>query len=283
MNESFTSEAASLVGSGRDRSAAAAAAAAAPLPDSESEDWRYSPVGELPIGELAPKTKPLGGVEVDQFTAVVSERAATVVLVDGFVDSITVDPGWSSKGLVVEADDALVADIPAVQQTIFDHLHQAFSPTAVRIEAPAGLAVDAPVIVLNHQATENAAIFPHLVISTGDAAELSVIERQSSMDGFGLSVPVVELAAGDASQLRYTVIQENGSAHWQIGRQLSTLGAQTTLSTGTAAFGGKYGRMRSDSRLQGRGSTANLVAAYYGDGDQVLDFRTFQHLSLIHI
>ena len=34
--------------------------------------------------------------------------------------------------------------------------------------------------------------------------------------------------------------------------------------------------MRSDCRLQGRGAHGDLDAIYFGDSDQVLDFRTFQ-------
>ena len=277
MNESFTSEAATSVNQGRNRAESAALAAEAPLPTAESEEWRYSPIADLPMAGLQPKTSPTSGVEVDQFEQVITERAATVVLIDGFVESITVDAGWASKGLVVESDDSQAAHVPEDQRTVFDYLHAAFSPSAVRIEVPRGLAVELPIVIINHHETEGTAVFPHLSITTGEASEVSVVERQTSMSGFGLSVPVVELEAGDASQLRYAVIQENGSDHWQVGRQISTVGAQTTLSTGTAAFGGHYGRMRSDCRLTGRGGTANLVAAYYGDGDQVLDFRTFQH------
>ncbi len=205
------------------------------------------------------------------------DRAATVTIVDGFVASIEVDPGWESKGLAITADESAALSVPEDQRSLFDHLHAAFSPAAVRIVVPQGLAVDQPIVVLNHHAAEGAAIFPHLIIDAGPASDISVVERQTSMAGFGLSAPVVELAAGDASQLRYLVIQENETAHWQIGRQISTVAAQATLTVGTAAFGGRYGRVRSDCRLMGRGATGNLAAAYYGDGDQVLDFRTFQH------
>jgi Fe-S cluster assembly protein SufD len=43
-----------------------------------------------------------------------------------------------------------------------------------------------------------------------------------------------------------------------------------------AALGGAYARLRTDCRLVGRGASGTLVAAYLGDGDQMLDFRTFQ-------
>ena len=45
-------------------------------------------------------------------------------------------------------------------------------------------------------------------------------------------------------------------------------------------MGGDYARSRVDCRLTGRGATGNLRAAYFGEGDQMLDFRTFQdHLA----
>ena len=43
-----------------------------------------------------------------------------------------------------------------------------------------------------------------------------------------------------------------------------------------AAFGGEYARLRTDCRLVGRGASGNLVSLYFGDGHQMLDFRTFQ-------
>jgi Fe-S cluster assembly protein SufD len=51
---------------------------------------------------------------------------------------------------------------------------------------------------------------------------------------------------------------------------------QATVTSSVAAFGGEYARLRTECRLVGRGATANLVSLYFGDGHQMLDFRTFQ-------
>jgi Fe-S cluster assembly protein SufD len=284
VNESFSPDAAAAVGPRPGRADEARSAAALDLPTSESEEWRYSPIRDLPTADLRPATAapdrisdPEGADAPDRFESVVTERAATAVVVDGFVVSVTVGEGWAAKGLVVAADEIPETLDRPEPLTVFDRLHRAFAPSALRIEVPEGMAVTAPIVVLTHHHTAGVAAFPHLIVRTGTASEVSVVERQTSGGGLGLSVPVVELAAGDASQLRYLVIQENGTEHWQLGRQLSVVGAQATLNSGIAAFGGRYARTRTDSWLRGRGGTANLVAAYYGDGDQVLDFRTFQH------
>lgn len=277
MNQSFSPDIAATVSPRPGRADAAAAAADLALPSSETEEWRYSPIGDLDLDRFQPvATAPTSSDATDRFTTAAPDRAATVVVVDGHVVSIDLDESWASKGLVVAVDDEpSAAERPG--ETVLDHLHRAFSPPALRIEAPNGLAVDVPIVVLSHHGTVDGASFPHLIIEAGPAAELSVIEQQTSVDGVGLGVPLVELTAADGANLRYVVVQENGTEQWQLGRQLTTIGAQATLRTGIAAFGSRYARTRTDSRLAGRGGTAEMAAAYYGDGAQVLDFRVFQH------
>ncbi len=279
MNQRFSPDIASTVSPRPGRAEAAAAAAELELPSAETEEWRYSPIGDLSLDRFSPvvSAPEAGSIVVpDRFEATAPERAATVVVVDGHVVSIDLDESWAAKGLVVAIDDA-PDGLDRPDATILDQLHRAFSPPALRIETPDGLAVEAPVVVLSHQATVDAATFPHLLVRAGAGSELSVIEQQTSVDGAGMAVPVVELAAGDGSNPRYVVVQENGPEHWQLGRQMSTIGSQATLRTGIAAFGSRYARTRTDSRLAGRGGTAEMAAAYYGDGDQILDFRVFQH------
>ena len=48
------------------------------------------------------------------------------------------------------------------------------------------------------------------------------------------------------------------------------------MRTFTASLGGEYARFRTESVLAGQGGSAELLAAYLGDGSQVHDFRTLQ-------
>jgi Fe-S cluster assembly protein SufD len=52
--------------------------------------------------------------------------------------------------------------------------------------------------------------------------------------------------------------------------------SDATLTSVCAAFGGDYARQRTDCRLIGRGATGKLRAVYFGEAEQMLDFRTFQ-------
>ena len=272
------------------RQAAAEAAVEAGWPSTETEEWRYSPIGALPFDGLEPSLGPPSAAPPGS-GLIGSERAATVTIVDGWLASLEVEPGWAAKGLAITTGPVAMAPDgvgsgapqPAASNSAFDLLHQAFCPAPVRIEVPAGLSVVEPIVVEQlHQGTGvdgtgGIASFPHLQVSCGDDAEVTVIEIQRSGDEVGLSVPLVELSAGPAARLRYQVIQELGAAHWQIGRQVPTAASQATLSLAQAAFGGHYARVRTDGHLTGRGASAEMATAYYGDGDQIHDFRVFQH------
>lgn len=286
MNERFSETVAGSMPNGDRRRQAASALQHAELPNTETEEWRYSPIGELPLDELQPSTAAPDGHQADLYLDEAPERAATVVVVDGWVVDIDLAPGWAEKGVTIEADSSLssAVDDGAVEaassveeSTMFDLLHQAFCPAAVVIKIPTGLSVREPIVVVNHHQSVGVAAFSHLVIDAADGSDVSVLERQTSSEGFGLSVPVVDLRVGPAARVRYQSIQELDRRQWQLARQRSTVAGQATLSSGVAAFGARYARQRTDSRLQGRGASAGLVAAYYGDGDQVHDFRTFQH------
>src|SRR5207248_9645626 len=65
-------------------------------------------------------------------------------------------------------------------------------------------------------------------------------------------------------------------ATWQVGSQVSTVDSNGTLTSVCAAFGGDYARLRTDCRLVGRGAAGRLRAVYFGEAEQMLDFRTFQ-------
>ena len=263
---------------------AAQTAATLEFPTTETEEWRYSPVAKLGLAEMAPVSEAPNGAAAAPIRAYADsmigagERAATVVVLDGHVIDIAVDEGWAAKGLEVAFDDQRAWTPADGQPTLFDYWHQAFSPGALVVRVPAGLAVDRPVVVIDHHSRNGEIGFPHVVVDVGENAELQVLEWQSSVPGAaGASIPIVELDVGPAGRLSYSTVQVADEAHTIIGRQRSSAAAQATLNTGIAAFGGRYARTRVDSRLLGRGGSANMLAAYYGDGSQIHDFRIFQH------
>ncbi len=111
----------------------------------------------------------------------------------------------------------------------------------------------------------------------GENAQADVLDQHTSNEDESiLMCPLVELDVAPAGRLNYLKVQEQGGATWQFGSVVSRVERDATLSAATAAFGGAYARTRADTRLVGRGAHGDLMAVYFGEGSQTLDFRTYQ-------
>lgn len=260
-------------------------------PTTDEEVWRYSRVDDFDLDDYHPLDSNRGAVSTDEVTSARDEweRAIApvvgdVLVVDGRVQAVEVDPAWRAKGLVIgplaeaEAGAELFGTIADASEDAFAALHQAFVDEPVIVRVPPGLDVEGVVQVRSVVSNDakGSATFPHLVVEVGEAATLSLVERHESAEGAALVVPVTELHVGASARLGYTSVQELGPRTWQIAHQASAVDQQGALVSAAAALGGDYARLRTDCRLVGRGATGTLLAAYFGEDDQMLDFRTFQ-------
>ncbi len=267
------------------RQAAAELAAQLDLPTSEEEIWRYSRVDDLELDDFAPADDddqpdlPAGAVTVVDG---VNDRAGAVIVRNGRVVHLELAAHWRDQGVTLgpAVDDSTlgsVADRGGEPTTeFFENLNDAFSREPVVLHVPRGVTVDRPFVIVDWNDLEGAASFPRLVVSIGPDAEATVLDHHGGDDVSALVVPVIELDVAQAGRLRYLNVQERGTGSWQIAAQLSRVERDATLYAAQAALGGCYARTRADCRLVGRGATGNLAAVYFGEGDQTLDFRTFQ-------
>lgn len=240
------------------RAAAADAFAAASLPSAQEEVWRYSRVADLDLDRYAPSA---GAVSVD----------------------LTVPDEWAAKGVTVRraadlADDASgIGSVSEGGPDVFATLNDAFTADPVVVSVPRGVQLAEPLVVGTHLAGAGAAGFPRLVVLVGEGAAATVIDRTTSSSDDVLSIPLTELRVERGGRLDFVAIQQLGTAAWQLGSLVADVGQEAHLQVGLIGLGGAYARLRTDCRLSGRGGTGDLLAAYFGDGDQTLDFRTFQH------
>lgn len=252
--------------------------AAEPMPSTSAEEWRYSAIGDLDLASFRPADG-LGDAPMPRLDI---EPAALVRTVNGRIVAVDVDDELRDAGVhvgaLVDAADGNER-IGAVADRAGDHftrLNDAFAPQPVLIHVPRGVVVERPIVVTHHTAGERSAAFPRLVVRIDDNAQAEVLDHHTSDDGDLLVCPVVELDVGAAGRLGYLNVQELGPDTWQIGSQLARADRDATLTAATAAFGGAYARTRSDTRLVGRGAHGDLLALYFGEAEQTLDFRTYQ-------
>ena len=210
------------------------------------------------------------------------EMAGVVVIRNGWVVENTLEARLAEAGMTIGAvadlDDGSdhlgsVIDIPV---DLFGHLNRAYGPEPVAIVVPDGVQVDAPVVVVVLTDADASAVFPRVIVRCGAGATLTVVELHTSTDVASLVVPVLEATVDRDGHLRHALVQEMGPRIWQLAHQAFKVGQSGTVEAFTAGLGGDYARTRIDCRLVGRGAEGRLAAAYFGEGDQTLDFRTFQ-------
>jgi Fe-S cluster assembly protein SufD len=278
------------------RTAALERLGAVTWPTAAEEIWRYSRIGELDLERFRPVPAEQMGQPGDEpapgggpVAAEAGERSGLVVVRNGRVVHHALDPELEARGVRVcgiatcDADEiaSTLGVCSDASPDAFTTLHDAFLAGGAFVKVPRGVAVERPIVVLHWSEGDGLASFPHTLVVAEDGAEVTVFDRYGSTDtGAGttghLVDAVVELVVGDNAHVRYLSVQEHGPRTWQIALQRAHLGRDASLKSSVVALGGVYARLRSESLLAGSGAESDLTAVYFGDGDQMLDFRTLQ-------
>ena len=217
------------------------------LPSTDEEVWRYSRIDELDLDRLAPGTT-----------------------------ETSVEHGPLGRARVLRGAEAveLLGDLPETADAMV-WLHHALTVDPIVVDVPAGTAVADPIIVRHAGAADATAAATHLVVRAGADCEVRVVEVFDG-GGDGLLLPGTELLLDGAARVGYVGAQLLGPTAWSIGALDIVAHSQAVVTAGLAGFGGDYARVRTDCRLVGRGASGDLLAAYFGDAAQTLDYRTFQ-------
>ncbi len=270
----------------RRRAAAAEIVAVTAMPTIDEEVWRYSRIDELDLDRFAPidPILPVASVPAAAQAVLdaVERRAGALIVHNGRVVHAELDPEWAARGVgfgpvgSIDGADVVFGAVADQSPDLFGLLNDAHSAAPIGLVVPRGVTVDMPFVVIDWVDLEGGATFPRLMVQIGENAEATVLEHQGSADVAALVAPITELEVGQAGRLRYVNIQERGPQIWQIASQLSRVGQDASLQAAQAALGGAYARTRADCRLAGRGASGDLLAVYFGEADQTVDFRTFQ-------
>ena len=251
------------------------------FPSPEQEIWRYSKIFDLDLESLKPS-----------FSSPDDKKTESSFLDTKDLSLVSINDGWlgSPKGSnFLDSSQVYLGSLADMgkefahieenfnkPKDFFDCLNRSYNPETLVIHVPDGVALESPIYIKIQSVTSDLVVSPRIVVNLGENSEVKIVEHHLSGTGVSLSIPVLDVHVGQNSRLKHCVIQNLGEETWQVSKQNFQLEKDSYVEMFTAAFGGDYARSEIRCDLKGRGSEAYSAAAYFGKGEQTLDFRTFQ-------
>jgi Fe-S cluster assembly protein SufD len=149
------------------------------------------------------------------------------------------------------------------------------------VYVPAGVKVEAPIVLTAIQGTEGSALNWRVLVVLEEGAEAEVWEQYASTAP-GLFTTVVELVVGDNANLRFVSGQGLDEKSWIFGTQRARVSRNGKLDWVVLGFGAGGGKVFQNTILDGDGAEGKVTGAYALTGRQHLDFDTTQEHAAAH-
>jgi Fe-S cluster assembly protein SufD len=244
-----------------------------PLPNSSEEAWRFTdlagfdPAAFGRVEEQAPG--PNRATMLDLDVAALAHVSESGIEIERAPDGITfapLDEGHERLYELVGWNEKFAAHNAAVWQ------HGLF------VHVPKGIELEQPLYVRIANAVDDGSLFWRLLVIAEEGSRFSLIEEYASArpDLRGYSNAVAELFVGQAAKLEYVSIQNLSRETWHFATHHARVDRDAELDWVAGGFGSKKGKVRIQNDLNGPGAMSRVTGAYFADGEQHLDYDTFQ-------
>ncbi len=239
-------------------------------PTGQEEEWRRFKLDGLPASPLADD---LATDPPAEYGSVPVEASHRGVVFARWVDAVRDHPDlvrrWLPDGEGLPSHAAFRALNGA-----------AYSRGSTFLHVPEGVEVELPLYVHKRWAAGATAIVYRTVVVAEPRSSVTLVEELSSADGEGgrLAIPGLELRAGAGARVRYVRIQRFGGDVWDLGSQRYVSERDSELTAFNVLVGSGRSKIGIESDIRGNGARVKLnglVAA--GDGQRI-DVNSFQRL-----
>src|SRR5581483_2942107 len=144
------------------------------------------------------------------------------------------------------------------------------------VRVPKGVELERPLYV--QVTSSGGSLYWRMVVEAEEGARFTLIEDLSSAadDAVAYTNAVVELFVQPQAKIEYVSLQNLSRETWHFGRHKAWLERDSELDWVIGGFGSKRGKVWIENDLVGPGATSRVTGAYFADGDQHLDYDTFQ-------
>src|SRR5436309_248339 len=146
------------------------------------------------------------------------------------------------------------------------------------VHVPGGLELERPLFVRVVNAVENGSLFWRLLVVAEEGSRFSLVEEYASGSAGlpGYFNGVAELFVRQGAKLEYVSLQNLSRETWHFASHHARVERDAELDWVSGGFGSKKGKVRIQNDLAGPGATSRVTGAYFADGEQHLDYDTFQ-------
>ena len=248
-----------------------------PLPDTTQEAWRFTDLkgfdpdawegqnGHVPVPGTG--TGPAGTMlDIDVAgLAHVTERGIEIERVP---EGVTFEP---------LAEHPLLGTLVGPDGKFTAH-NAAHWRHGLLVRVPKGLVLEQPLYVRVTNSVEDGSLFWRLLVIAEPESRFTLIEEYSSATPglAGYSNAAVELFVEQAAKLEYVSLQNLSQETWHFATHHAKVDRDAELDWVAGGFGSKKGKIRIQNDLAGPGATSRVTGAYFADGNQHIDYDTFQ-------
>jgi Fe-S cluster assembly protein SufD len=146
------------------------------------------------------------------------------------------------------------------------------------VVVPKGVVLDKPLYVRVTNSAEGGSLFWRLLVVAEEGARFTLVEEavSSAPDLHGYTNAAEEFFLEAGSKFEYVHVQNLSRETWHFASHHARVERDAELDWVAGGFGSKKGKVRIQNDLAGEGATSRVTGAYFTDGDQHLDYDTFQ-------
>jgi Fe-S cluster assembly protein SufD len=245
-----------------------------PLPDTSEEHWRFTD---------------LRGFDPDSFGhdpgTVPEARPAETMLDLDAVGLATIGEGGVSIERAPEGvtfaplgeDHERLYSLVGWEEKFAAH-NAAVWKHGLLVHVPKGVELDKPLYVRIANSAAESALFWRLLVIADRGARFTLVEEvvSATPDLHAYTNAAVELFVEDEAKLEYVSLQNLSRETWHFASHHARVERDAELDWVSGGFGSRKGKVRIQNDLAGQGATSRVTGAYFTDGDQHLDYDTFQ-------
>jgi Fe-S cluster assembly protein SufD len=245
-----------------------------PLPDTNEEHWRFTDLkGFDPDAFGQVQGSGLGTGPVETMLELDVAGLATIT-----EDGVEIDR--APEGVIFaplsEEHDRLYSLVRWDEK--FAAHNAALWEHGLLVVVPKGVELDKPLYVRVTNSTDGGSLFWRLLVIAEEGARFTLIEEavSTSSELRSYTNTAEEFFLEQGSKFEYVSIQNLSRETWHFASHHARVERDAELDWVNGGFGSKKGKVRIQNDLAGEGATSRVTGAYFTDGDQHLDYDTFQ-------